>query len=673
MRSKTKTKGMDVRIITHLPFDKSHFSLQYNADIPFEKKPAPGFYDTSEEQARVAAAPIGQSLRRLENKRKADAEDDERRKRQKRGESNGKEPAHQTKFIASREAQIQKLKEAESIGRRRKLVLPTAQVGESELEEIVKIGMGGEEAKSLVTAGGNESSGRLLSDYEGGLLEGARMARTPRTAPQREFSSYKSIARMMQIYLFTDDTVLAEARNLRNMTVAQTPLLGEENTPLHVAPGLGFEGATPRHQVAFTPNPLATPIRQGITGSETPRLDEGVSATPLRTPLRDSLSINPEEFAPSLNETPRNQRSRVSASKRALQAAFINLPKPENNFELVVPDEEAEGDDVDGEVEMEDAARRDARIRQQKEEEERRELARRSEVIKRGLPRPVNVDVSGMFERLNLVDPDGDEDQVASQLLNSELVQLVQHDSIAYPLPGTTRPGASVSTYIPPDDDSLEQASNEIHQELAKLLGFPAASPGQVKEGLMKLAKAEADDEAGIGHGDWEGSWFSIKNRLVYDVKSAQWVEPTELSQDERVKGYEYLLEQKKVNMAKESVKLAKVEKKLGIILGGYQRVAQNLSERVETGFEKLRQASIEKDVFTKLKEGEEGVVGHRRVIMLEEEVGKLEVRERMGQARYEELGKIREEMSERVAELEERVMEFAERVNEERLREMEA
>jgi pre-mRNA-splicing factor CDC5/CEF1 len=59
--------------------------------------------------------------------------------------------------------------------------------------------------------------------------------------------------------------VLTEALNLRNMTVTQTPLLGEENTPLHVAPGggdagTGFEGATPRHQYAFTPNPLATPF-----------------------------------------------------------------------------------------------------------------------------------------------------------------------------------------------------------------------------------------------------------------------------------------------------------------------------------------------------------------------------------------------------------------------------
>jgi len=155
---------------------------QYNADIPFEKKAAPGFYDTSDEQARVTTAPVGQSLRRLENKRKPDDEEAERRKRQRKGKD---EAPHQTKFVPAREAQIQKLKEAESIGRRRKLELPAAQVGEAELEDIVKIGQAGEHARSLV-AGGGDASGRLLSDYEG--LERAKMTRTPRTAPQGVFS-----------------------------------------------------------------------------------------------------------------------------------------------------------------------------------------------------------------------------------------------------------------------------------------------------------------------------------------------------------------------------------------------------------------------------------------------------------------------------------------------------
>ena len=159
--------------------------MQYNADIPFEKKAAPGFYDTSEEQARQTIAPIGQTLRRLENKRKPEDEEAERKKRQRRGKDGDE---HQTKFVAARDAQIQKLKEAEQIGRRRKLVLPEAQVGEEELEEIVKIGQAGESARALV-GDGSEASEKLLGEYEG--LDRARMARTPRTAPQGElFTSF---------------------------------------------------------------------------------------------------------------------------------------------------------------------------------------------------------------------------------------------------------------------------------------------------------------------------------------------------------------------------------------------------------------------------------------------------------------------------------------------------
>ena len=46
--------------------------------------------------------------------------------------------------------------------------LPTAQVGEVELEDIIKIGQAREKAKALVVGGSDsDASGRLLSDYEG--------------------------------------------------------------------------------------------------------------------------------------------------------------------------------------------------------------------------------------------------------------------------------------------------------------------------------------------------------------------------------------------------------------------------------------------------------------------------------------------------------------------------
>lgn len=168
-RFKQKTKGMD-----------------YNSDIPFEKAPAPGFYDTTEEGARVSNLPIGKSMKDLEGgKRKKDIEDAERRKRQKKAKENNaqaKEGGAMAHFVPAKDQQIQKLKEEQQIGKRRKLVLPGAQVSEQELEEIVKIGQAGESARLAAEEGGNEAGRGLLGEYS--ALAHAKDARTPRTAPQ---------------------------------------------------------------------------------------------------------------------------------------------------------------------------------------------------------------------------------------------------------------------------------------------------------------------------------------------------------------------------------------------------------------------------------------------------------------------------------------------------------
>jgi pre-mRNA-splicing factor CDC5/CEF1 len=109
--------------------------MDYNADIPFEKKPAPGFYDISEEKNRQ----LEQSLsiidsNRLDGKRRSDANDEKRGKKQKtnKGEAEG----GQINFVPAKTSQLNKLKQAEQISKRRKLVLPAPQVGENELEEV---------------------------------------------------------------------------------------------------------------------------------------------------------------------------------------------------------------------------------------------------------------------------------------------------------------------------------------------------------------------------------------------------------------------------------------------------------------------------------------------------------------------------------------------------------
>lgn len=456
---------------------------------------------------------------------------------------------------------------------------------------------------------------------------------------------------------------MSEARNLRNMVHAQTPLLGDENTPLHEDPrgGTGFEGATPRHQVAFTPNPLATPLRGpgGADPSATP-INASVSGTPLRTPIRDSLRINPDDGFSTVGDTPREQRIRNLDAKRALQAGFSNLPKPANDYEVLVPEDEDEDDDAgNGVLTEEDAAERDARNKRRKEEEERRALARRSAVVRLGLPRPANVDVDRLLSDFNASPESDDELAVARRLIDIELVQLMQHDSIAHPIPGTSRPGATQSYYEHPDDSDVAAAKAEVHKELASLLGYPQANEEAVKKGVITLTQIEEVDES--------MSWARERERLVYDAKTRSWVDPTTLSLEARLAGASALLELDRETMAKEASRASKMEKKLNLVLGGFQMRASALTKRVTEAFAELQRTEIDVESFARLHVNE-SASAPRRVEALKEEVEKLERKERTLQARYQELQEQREEVQLRIAVAEERLMVEAEAMNEEAL-----
>lgn len=441
------------------------------------------------------------------------------------------------------------------------------------------------------------------------------------------------------------------------MTIAQTPLLGEENTPIHAPAngGTGFEGATPRHQVAFTPNPLVTPGAPDAT-----------SATPLRTPMRDNLSINPEDrsFA---GETPREMRMRVDSTKRTLQASFKSLPKPENNFELLVPDDEGEDDTESGRVlSEEDAAERDARIKRAKEEEERAALTRRSWVVQRGLPRPPNVDLERLFNDLSLVPPPEGEQEAVQRLIDLELAQLMKHDSLAHSIPGTAHPGGTPSTYEPPPDAYAAAAKAAVHRELAGTLGFPNAPEEQVRNAVRALA---IGDDAAV---DESASWVRLRGTLVLDTASGSWVPAEDLDADARAAGYKAAQEERRAAVGREAARAAKVEKKLGVTLGGYTARAEELGKRLGTASVAIRETAVEYESFARLRVTE-SAMGPARIATLKEEVDRLEVRERALQGLYAELEKEKREAEDRVASLEERVMEEAEMLNEAALAEMEA
>jgi len=460
---------------------------------------------------------------------------------------------------------------------------------------------------------------------------------------------------------------MAEARNLRNMVTAQTPLLGDENTPLHPtgASGTGFESATPQHQVSFTPNPLATPYRAADPSNvgATPREPGQVGATPLRTPMRDNLSINPDDEPSSVAQTPRENRMRESASKRALRVGFMNLPKPENNFELMVPEDE-EDDTVQGPARGEDAAERDAKLKRAREEEERRALARRSQAIKLELPRPTNVDVEQLLKDLQLDDGDLPTDLAPAQrLVDAELVQLLHHDSLTFPLPGTSHPGGTKSSYQMPRDEDIDEARLAVQRELASSLGFPDANEEQTRQGVTALTKSEEVDEA--------FGWPSIRSGLAFDAKQRRYVNPASLSSEGRIEGCSALLNESRDLMAREASRIAKAEKKLNVTLGGYQMRSKALIQKASDLFGELQREHLSYESFSRLKINE-NAAGPARVESLKEEVEKLARREKMLQDRYAELVSERRDAEERIAAQEERIMMEAEALNDAALAEME-
>lgn len=297
-RRELKNAGINIKIV-----NRKKGQMDYNADIPFEKKAVPGFFDTKEEierneKQREAFDPRKQQLA---SKRKGDQEDDPDRKRRKGDKSGASLPS----TAAARAAQMQKIREAEQSSKRRSLVLPAPQVGESDLDDIVKMGIAGERATRLAGEGENEATKGLIGNYTG--MVGGTPIRTPRAPPQQ-------------------DHIANEIRNIRALTETQSSILGGENTPLHEGSGsTGFDGVTPRKHVMATPNPMVTPIRQvGVNGMTSTPLNSGPGATPLRTP-RDKFALNKDgsESIQTIGSTPRELKVRERSSKNQIQAQFV--------------------------------------------------------------------------------------------------------------------------------------------------------------------------------------------------------------------------------------------------------------------------------------------------------------------------------------------------------------
>ncbi|KAJ5007685.1 Pre-mRNA-splicing factor [Colletotrichum sp. SAR 10_66] len=560
-RRELKTAGINIKVVT-----RKKGQMDYNADIPFEKKAAPGFYDTTEEEARNEQQRLAFDPRKqqLASKRKGDGDEDGENKRRKKE----KEPPSASFQAAMKAGQMQKIREAEQSSKRRALNLPAPQVSEGELEEIVKMGMVGERANMMARESENDATRGLVSEYS--TLNNSAPIRTPR-APAQE------------------DHIANEIRNIRALTNTQSSLLGGENTPLHEgAESTGFDGIAPRKQTVATPNPMATPMH--ATGvAQTPAR---VGQTPMRTP-RDSFALNANDGT-MVGATPRDVKMRDMALRSQLRQGLASLPKPKDTeWELELPDEQKELAATD-EMMLEDAAERDRREAEYKAAQHALEMQRRTQVMQKNLPRPSQVDVTALLSVASQVKNE------AEALIAREAAALIANDAVKYPSPKITVSG------VPPrlqniSDNDLAEARLQILSETN-----PRPSRAEIQQSFDNRGKNSL--LLGLGcYGDDEEEEEAAMRDAFDSIQDAI------------------------VATAEKGIKL---EKKLALHLGGYQKRQKMLKDKIGEAAEALEKANNALSGFKTLAISEEVAI-QRRLGALRDEVGFVSRREREAQELY--------------------------------------
>ncbi|KAG5937531.1 Pre-mRNA-splicing factor cef1 [Claviceps pazoutovae] len=575
-RRELKNAGLNIKLVLH-----KKGQMDYNADIPFERKAAPGFYDTSEELSRNELQRRGfdPSKLNLHTKRKGDEEEEGERKRRK-----NKDGLSESQKAAIKAGQMQKIREAEQSSKRRALNLPAPQVGEGELEEIIKMGKIGEAANAVARESANDATRGFVQSYS--TLNTGAPIRTPR-APEQE------------------DHIANEIRNIRALNETQSALLGGENTPLREGAGsTGFEGITPRPHTIATPNPLATPLRANGVGVDATPGRPG--QTPLHTP-RDSFALNRGD-ASSVGATPRDMRLHEIALRTQVRSSLASLPKPKDSeWEFELPDEQQESA-YDGAArraqEEEDAAERDRREQERRAVEEALERRRRTQVMQRDLPRPLVVDLTALLQKADSLQ------SAAEAMIARETALLMANDAAKFPLPGSHVQGSVLEALPQFDDDSLAEA---------RLLLLSEAEPRPVVE--MEEMQTMFDGRA--------------KSSLLLGLGCYT---DNEEEQNEAMRAAFESIQDPIMSSAEQG---AKLEKKLALHLGGYQKRQKMLKDKMNDAAEALTKAKNALGGFKTLAVSEDVAI-ERRLGLLRDEVTFVTRREREAQEEYR---KVRDEL----------------------------
>lgn len=553
--------------------------IDYSKEIAFEHRPAQGFFNTAEEDARmlaeqepfrpVNAADLEAPLKRHQEEklRKIDIAKEKMRER-KDGPG---ALAHKLDMNGTPESE-----------RRSKLKLPVPQVSDAELYEIARVS--GSSSATLSGAGGAVAGGGGVT----GSLIGGHYMQTPLLgAPSSSQIMTPSLhPTPMRTPSGRGDAIMMEAENLARMRAMETPVLkGGEGPVLHPS---DFSGATPRSQNMATPSMFS--------GATTP----GGMTTPSQTPLFGGVgSETPSAF----------ERHRQKELRANLRHGLLKLPVAKNEYQVVVPDiadmdttTEKSSRGRGGTAEyIEDAA--DVEKKRQRREEALMDdiMARRSQVVRRGLPVPASIPASFCDDVIDGATTNGTHKNghgdastpmTPDALIKAEMVRLIRTD-IEY---GTS--GGAAAVVGEPSTRQLEDATLIIEEERIgkKVVETPSLAP----HGTQPLP---------IGSDRAQESLAAVRMRHACAMEEVVAVER----------------------------RIAKLKQRCDIVNGGLQKRSKALASSLTITYEQTQKLISEYRSFQRLRAHELRCIPQRKA-KAEHQVAALKKEERELQRRYGDL-----------------------------------
>lgn len=538
---------------------KGRKEIDLGVEIPFHKPAPAGFHDTSGEDARAEAI----HQKRLKSIDYQKINENQYRTRDREAAQAKKREEQRLKILEESNEKYAKQREEEMPARPRgTLSLPAPTITDIELAKMAKLQ---HTRMEDYNGDGQSVTKALLGDYSDEPIP--TPMRTPATS--------------------THADIMREASHLRRLESGRTPLLmGAEEEEEKV-----IEGRNTHSAANSTPR---LPDRAGA--GRTPRDQLGLNRN-----TDDALSVGASTFASSrysIRELARQERRATKRAREELEAALASLPAPQFEYELAIPVDVTDDDAMQVETIYEqDQADIEAAEQQRHRREAEKFYEARSSVLKReDLPRPAKINTSSFVL---------DTPNKALALVHQEMLALLKHDAHAYPVAPIEKIELT---------KKKKSRDNEIIQDVS-----PEVVLDEIPENTLNEAKALVSNELSSIYrdqiqsvmnkqkvSDQDGAEALIKQACCHVSANEQnstvytkvgWQDSKEAVLESLRLEFDTL--QKAVGALQK--KNDKIESKLSVVTGGYNKRATKLNEEVLESFSTLQNARIEEYVYNEL------------------------------------------------------------------------